>query len=1460
MKLSRLVVLWYLAVVISLTNAGGDGHSKQKKVFDRVQMPSAFADGISAMQEGPNAREVSNLIFNDDQGFDAGNEHGVSTFLLIWGFMIGEEIISTSPNISEPILLGIPQCDPFFDMYCEGNSGLASFRGGFDNVTGTSTENPRAPLNLASASIDGEFVYGRTDGTQAALRSYTDGKFRMEWVDPHGWMPLATNYTSPCIIPPPFKYPSIEDSVVTDATQGARFSGRAGESGRRNSGGCPFRRLLQEFQNDPASDVCQAYECSSSKPYCLGLPMSTSSPHLTVLSVLLMREHNRLCDEMKLNESPPDGDAWTDEKLYTEARKRVVALLQHITFYQYLRGLVGDFEAAGIEEEYPGYDETANPFVDAFFASVTMRYGHSEIPQSVLIVDENWKVVESFPLHESFFRTDEMISRYGIDAVIRGFMAKQANHLDVAFSSSMRNYMFSTTGGAYGDIVAADIMRSRERGIPRYNDARSALGLPRKASFADISSDGAKHASTLETLYGSIDELDTYVGVSLEPPQPQSVLGETLLRSFVEQFVRIRASDPEWFERDGVLDPDVLHWVKETSIRDLIIRNTNISGTFCPFYASAVQFTVNDDDDGVPSDSAVGSKGDYAILQVASGVSIGWRIWTDHDEEWVEFLYEFPDGYLGMGLAKSRGDMMDADIMIAETNFDMISNLDAMSPSHEHNEVGFQPDPYWSSRSPSGAGDVGEDSGGVEIMAGGLSDTDAGVAFGPRGVAESYAVGSDRSQSADESYSTRMSGAQGAQSTDESYSAGVSGAAAGFGSGGGGDAAVRLTDRKGVGYETPKVDTDLGGTDDLILMSSESVDGVTTVVFRRKTDTGDTIGDRRVPTETTSIIYAYTAGSRLQYHRSRRGLLQLNLYDVSAGTVVVTEDISSRERLKILHGLLMSVVWGLNALGGFIVARYYRHTTYWLGAHRAVQTLNTIVTWPLIFVGRELADSRFNTTHGVIGYTIGVSSIVQAQSGVLTMLLHRRIREKEQERKKKIEEKKQWRATAGIDKPVSGGPSSPGYRSRGMSLPSTGGIPVPTSISGGSPQTAPQTASPRPRPVSQTCFCSHNSHPVTSASAEPSESGGNVIRESMNKVLDWMLARNVVVYMSFFHRWFGKLVLICGIVQIYLGADLYGMSADIWFTLELWLLSMFCLLLWKEIELWTNISPFRVFASCLVRCIPERLRKKKHVDSSPDNPYLRFFEEDEDEFRAFAESTSTSVHGVSVFDRPDRNDSSVSSVVFEKPRRVSVPDAAFASAPTLSGPDVTRGTHSVSANNRWSARLPVTPSYREDKSTDPAASATKAQSQSQSSASVQNKMGSPSRNQSRKMSSLGGPPISWPPVLERDSDAAAGTDARAGRRTSASDDVTTSWGSRRSDRFTQGHVPSTGGAPSYDPSGSSTIAHGSHLSSSPSPHVHVHSKPQVIGGGGGMNASTKVEVGGVSLTVRQSPQPSPPRN
>lgn len=146
------------------------------------------------------------------------------------------------------------------------------------------------------------------------------------------------------------------------------------------------------------------------------------------MHTLMAREHNRLAHA--LAEINPH---WDDETLYQEARRIVIAEIQHITYNEFLPIILGKevMEKFGLLTQkevgtrarrarippfllmwlltvtcslqgyWDGYDPNVNPNVIDAFAAAAFRFGHSLLPTAV----ERWSKAHKFigmcPQHDT---------------------------------------------------------------------------------------------------------------------------------------------------------------------------------------------------------------------------------------------------------------------------------------------------------------------------------------------------------------------------------------------------------------------------------------------------------------------------------------------------------------------------------------------------------------------------------------------------------------------------------------------------------------------------------------------------------------------------------------------------------------------------------------------------------------------------------------------------------------------------------------------------------------------------------------------------------------------------------------------------------------------------------------------------------------------------------------------------
>ena len=88
------------------------------------------------------------------------------------------------------------------------------------------------------------------------------------------------------------------------------------------------------------------------------------------------------------------------------------------------------------------------------------------------------------------------------------------------------------------DLVALNIQRGRDHGLPGYNAFREVCGLGRVTSF-DLLTDliPVKIVDRLKLLYSHVDDIDLFIGGISEHAEKESLLGEIVKSLFSTKFL-----------------------------------------------------------------------------------------------------------------------------------------------------------------------------------------------------------------------------------------------------------------------------------------------------------------------------------------------------------------------------------------------------------------------------------------------------------------------------------------------------------------------------------------------------------------------------------------------------------------------------------------------------------------------------------------------------------------------------------------------------------------------------------------------------------------------------------------------------------------------------------------------------------------------------------------------------------
>ncbi|MET9848084.1 peroxidase family protein [Streptomyces ossamyceticus] len=155
------------------------------------------------------------------------------------------------------------------------------------------------------------------------------------------------------------------------------------------------------------------------------------------------------------------------------------------------------------------------------------------------------------------------------------------------------------------DLSVVDLVRTRRRGVPRYNDFRAGLHKPRIRSFEELTKN-AETLARLKDVYRDVDEIDTVVGLFAENPPEGFGFSDTAFRIFILMASRRLQSDRFLTVdyRPEVYTPLGIDWVEKGGMNSVVLRHCPELAPLLPRGASAFApwRTVRPTDNGTTSD------------------------------------------------------------------------------------------------------------------------------------------------------------------------------------------------------------------------------------------------------------------------------------------------------------------------------------------------------------------------------------------------------------------------------------------------------------------------------------------------------------------------------------------------------------------------------------------------------------------------------------------------------------------------------------------------------------------------------------------------------------------------------------------------------------------------------------------------------------------------------------------
>ncbi|XP_071039639.1 dual oxidase 2 [Parasteatoda tepidariorum] len=417
------------------------------------------------------------------------SETGRNVFMVFFGLFVTEELVNTRRPSCPPSYFNV-DIPSEHDFKVTGLNQMPFIRSRYDKKSGKSPNNRLKQLNGATAWIDGSAIYGTTKSEADALRSFQNGCLKT--MDKEGLYPVLNE---------------------------------------------EFLSYLSPSRNISDSKI-------KKEKFRVGNHFAHESPFVLVMNIVFFRLHNILASTMC--EKFQD---WNDERCFNEARKRVVAIMQNIIVNEWLPAFLGEKLP-----DYRRYDPSIDPSISNVFQSAAMRFGHTMVPRGVYRRSNTDKCENSvIRLCESFYDAKEIVYRSGIENLILGMTFQAAEKEDISVVDDLRSYLHGPPEFTRRDLIALNIQRGRDHGLPGYGFARKML-LPQE-NITEFSFETMANLSypeyeqlilkVLPKYYTSMDEVDIFLGGLLETKNGMGPVFKEVIR---EQFIRIRNGDRFWFQ------------------------------------------------------------------------------------------------------------------------------------------------------------------------------------------------------------------------------------------------------------------------------------------------------------------------------------------------------------------------------------------------------------------------------------------------------------------------------------------------------------------------------------------------------------------------------------------------------------------------------------------------------------------------------------------------------------------------------------------------------------------------------------------------------------------------------------------------------------------------------------------------------------------------------------------------
>ncbi len=350
---------------------------------------------------------------------------------------------------------------------------------------------------------------------------------------------------------------------------------------------------------------------------------------LSMMHTLFAREHNSICDRLAAAYAH-----WDDDRLFNVARLVNAAVMAKIHsvewtpailpnhaldlglnanwygIFTYMRKPENRRTVSEFNVENPELGGIVGNKINKFDAPyglseefVEVYRLHSLLPEALHLRNlRTGGPIDDVPVGTTRQAgSPPLIERVGLDNLFYSFGNQHPGQL------VLNNYPaflqeLSVPGNPVFDMGTIDVLRARERGVPRYNEFRRQLGLQPIRTYADLTDD-ADTIARLTAVYGdNVEHLDLMIGTLAEDSDTRRPthfgFGETMFQIFILNASRRLQADRFFTDdyREEVYTPEGMKWVDDATLKNVLLRHfpelattglANVTNAFEPWDTDA---------------------------------------------------------------------------------------------------------------------------------------------------------------------------------------------------------------------------------------------------------------------------------------------------------------------------------------------------------------------------------------------------------------------------------------------------------------------------------------------------------------------------------------------------------------------------------------------------------------------------------------------------------------------------------------------------------------------------------------------------------------------------------------------------------------------------------------------------------------------------------------------------------